>query len=127
MIERCYKSNSVSYRFYGKRDIKVCEQWLDSKYGLLNFYIWAYNNGYEPELTIERKDSNKNYEPENCKWATPKEQANNTRKNVFITYKNKTLTISQWADLLKINYKCFWWRIKKWGEKEAIERSMKNE
>ena len=64
MKARCYNSNHKSYDYYGGRGIKVCDSWKNS---FENFRDWSLNNGYQKELSIERKDVNGNYEPENCK------------------------------------------------------------
>lgn len=91
---RCLNPNHKSYKNYGGRGIKLCEQWLDFS----NFYEWALNNGYKEGLSIERENVNGDYEPSNCHWATAKEQANNTRANHFIEYNEKIKTIQQWED-----------------------------
>lgn len=96
---RCYNSNSKSYNDYGGRGVKVCNEWLND---FNTFYDWAMSNGYNDNLTIDRIDVNGDYEPSNCRWATPKQQANNTRRNNYITYKNKTYTITQWGEILNI-------------------------
>lgn len=94
---RCYNSNVESYRLYGGKEnpVLVCEEWLN---GFEAFYDWSIANGYQEGLTIERVDSNGNYEPNNCKWATAKEQANNTNRNRYITYNGETKTMAQWAE-----------------------------
>lgn len=99
MKDRCrYKTND-NYMRYGGRGIKVCEEWLSD---FMNFYNWAINNGYKDNLTLDRIDSNGNYEPSNCRWLTYKEQANNTRRNNYITYNNETHSLTEWAEILGI-------------------------
>ena len=80
MLDRCNNSNSKDYSYYGGRGITVCDEWLSYD----NFYEWAYSNGYDNTLTIDRIDVNGNYEPTNCRWVNRKTQSRNTRKNVYI-------------------------------------------
>lgn len=74
MKERCNNPNNNRYYRYGARGIKVCEEWESS---FENFYQWAIENGYNDNLTIERKNNKRNYCPENCTWIPLSEQAKN--------------------------------------------------
>lgn len=99
MKERCNYKKHKEYSEYGKRGITVCKEWGND---FMNFYNWAMANGYKDNLTIDRINNNKGYSPENCRWATYKEQCNNTRKNNFITYNNQTHSLTEWAEILGI-------------------------
>lgn len=117
MHKRCKNPNASNYYLYGARGIKVCEEWDN----YVAFANWAKDNGYNDDLTIERNNVDGNYCPENCKWATRKEQANNTRANHYITYNGQTHTISEWADILHINYGTLCSRINRgWSVDEAL-------
>lgn len=101
MKKRCSKPYATSYNNYGGRGITVCDEWAKS-FGA--FREWAIANGYRDDLTLERNDYNGNYEPENCRWATRKEQQNNRRNNRMVEYNGKTQTLAQWADEMNIPY-----------------------
>jgi len=99
MKQRCTNPVSAAIKKnYQDRGITVCSEWHDFE----KFKNWAFVNGYSENLTIERMDNNKGYSPDNCKWATITEQANNKRSNAKITYNGVTQNISQWARQLNI-------------------------
>jgi len=80
MMMRCYNKKSTFFSLYGGNNITVCEEW----HLTTNFYKWALSSGYQENLTIDRIDNSKGYFPENCRWATRKEQVRN-RTNTVIT------------------------------------------
>jgi hypothetical protein len=96
---RCYNTTIPQYKNWGGRGITVCDEWKDS---YETFRDWALNNGYQENLTIDRIDNDKGYNPNNCRWATPKQQSNNKRNNTLITFNNETHTISEWAEIIGV-------------------------
>ena len=108
MKSRCYNKHDKSYKWYGNEGIVVCDEW---RYSYVKFKKWAENNGYKDGLTIERININGNYEPNNCCWKTIKEQANNRRDNISITYKGETKTLKQWAKHIGIPYQTLQFRV----------------
>ena len=102
MLSRCspnYHNSSVYY----ERGISVCEEWL-GEYGFEKFYDWSIQNGYQDDLTLDRKDNNKGYSAGNCRWVTMKTQQNNRSDNVFIEYMGEKKTLKQWCEYLGLNY-----------------------
>ncbi|MDD2495407.1 MAG: hypothetical protein PHX40_04500 [Bacilli bacterium] len=105
MKKRCYKKeNNDDYKNYGGRGITICDEWLNKENGFINFYNWAMVNGYQENLTIDRKDNDGNYEPDNCRWVTIKTQSNNRRSNNLITIDGVTKNITQWAEEYDLCY-----------------------
>lgn len=120
MKDRCYNQNYFQYYLYGGKGIKVCNEWLDKKTGFVNFYEWAINNGYKDNLSIDRIDGNKNYEPSNCRWVTQKEQCRNICTNINITYNGETHCLTEWAEILNIKFGTLYWRYKNWEDINKI-------
>lgn len=121
--DRCYRENHKRYADYGGRGITVCEEWRES---FLAFKEWALSNGYSDAKTIDRKDNDGPYSPVNCRWATRKEQNNNTRKNRLVTYNGETHTISEWADRQGLTYNALLLRLKRgWPVSKALTTPMK--
>ena len=124
MKQRCSDPKDIKYKNYGGRGITVCKEWENS---FEKFYNWSIENKYSSELTLDRKDNNGNYSPENCRWATVKEQNNNKRNNRLVSYNGKTMTVSQWAEISGIRYDTLLSRIKvlKWDIEKAIKTPVK--
>ena len=99
MQQRCYNPSKACYARYGGRGITVCERWRSS------FPAFYADMGDAPAgTTLDRVDNEKGYAPDNCRWATPQEQANNRVTNVVIEHDGKTMTIAEWARHLGLPY-----------------------
>lgn len=118
MKRRCENPNDPNYRNYGGKGIAVCEEWKDP----LVFGKWASESGYEVGLTIDRIDNDGNYCPENCRWATHKEQANNRSTCVYYEFDGESHTLAEWAEIAGINRFTLWSRVNKQGW--SIERAL---
>lgn len=128
MIHRCYNPIDKRYYTHGARGITVCDEWqLDKNHtGMKNFYKWAFNNGYQEDLTIDRIDNNGNYEPLNCRWADYFVQGNNKRNNHMITYNEKTQSLAQWSRECGIGSGTISNRIKSnWSIEKALNTPVK--
>jgi hypothetical protein len=121
MKTRCLNSKDLRYPGYGGRGITICGRWLKFE----NFYA---DMGKRPTgMSIDRINNNGNYEPGNCRWATSKEQAQNRRNSLSITYLGETKAISEWAKLFGIKYGTIKWRLKKGWPVEKILTLKKEE
>lgn len=109
MKKRCLNKESSNYFNYGGRGISICDEWTQYD----SFRDWAISNGYRDDLSIDRIDVNGNYCPSNCRWATSKEQSNNRRSTKYYTFDGETHTISEWAELVGVSYKCMYKRLSK--------------
>lgn len=125
MYCRCYYKTTNQYKNYGGRGIKVCDEWKHLE-GFIKFYNWAMQNGYKDNLTLDRIDVNGNYEPNNCRWITKKEQSNNRTNNVLYEFNGETKTSKQWCDQYGICQTTFIDRLKRgWTLEQALTISTK--
>jgi len=124
MKSRCDNPKNIGYKNYGGRGISYCSEWNDFSV----FLKWSLENGYKSGLTIDRIDNNKDYTPENCRWATRYQQNNNRRCNIKITYNGETHTLSQWCKLLDLKYPRTYYRVvvKGWGAEQAFRKEKLN-
>lgn len=90
MIQRCTNPKNPKYKSYGKRGIKVCNEWVNDR---KSFYKWASESGYKKGLTIDRINNDGNYCPENCRWVSKTEQYYNMQRTIFIKWKGKVVPL----------------------------------
>lgn len=117
MKYRCQKPKNNKYHLYGGRGIKVCERWE-------SFELFLQDMGERPDgHTLDRLDSNGNYEPSNCRWADSHTQCRNRRNNTILTFRGETRTVSDWADVLGFNRNTISKRIRAgWSLEVAFSR-----
>lgn len=120
MKDRRHNPNNDHYADYGGRGITVCSAWRDS------FEAFYADMGDPPSEghSIDRKKNELGYQPGNCRWATFVEQNNNNRRNVLLTYNERTQTIAQWAKDLGISQKTLGKRIR---SGRSVERALTTE
>lgn len=117
MRQRCTNTNHPQYYLWGGKGIKVCEEWQE----FTNFKEWAEENGYNNNLSIDRIDGSKGYYPQNCRWATAKEQSRNTSANRIITIDGVTKPLCDWIEISPITLSTFYKRKKKgMTDREAL-------
>ena len=120
MLDRCYTKNHKSYKDYGGRGIKVCEEWRKS---FSTFYAFM---GLRPiGTTLGRIDNEKGYFPDNCEWQTNECQANNRRSSRKITFNGECKTLSQWSKTLSIPRDTLSFRLKTWDLDRAFTTPVK--
>lgn len=114
MKGRCGNSNLPDFKHYGGRGIKVCERW-----GVFENFL-ADMGECPPNMSIDRIDTNGNYEPGNCRWATQKEQTRNQRRTVWLTLGRRTVSLPEWAEITGLDPSCLFWRYQKGWAHERI-------
>lgn len=124
MKNRCTNPNCNRSQFYKDKGIKVCDRWLGPN-GFQNF-IADMGLRPGPSYSIDRIDNDGDYTPENCRWATDKEQANNHSNNVIIEYNGREQTLALWCDELGLPYGTIWMRLRRgWSVRDAFEKPLR--
>lgn len=106
---RCYDKKCWAYPYYGERGIKVCQEWLENS---KSFIRWSLLNGYKEDLQIDRINNDGDYSPNNCRWVTQLENANNKRNNSYIEHNGQIKSLSQWCRELNLDYKYTHYKVK---------------
>jgi hypothetical protein len=108
MLQRCTNPNAPDYHRYGAVGIKVCDRWKES------FNNFLVDMGERPAgKTLDRIDVKKDYTPENCKWSTASEQQRNKNNNRYITFRDETKLVKDWAILSGLEISMIWARFKR--------------
>ena len=118
MKQRCYKKSDKDYRWYGAKGITVCDEWLNNT---KLFEEWAFNNGYENHLTIDRLDENKNYCPDNCVWVTKEDNSKYKSTTSLIDVDGIIHTGRDWAKTLGLGVNMINRYINTYGKENTIE------
>lgn len=124
MKQRCYDVSRSDYDRYGDKGITVCDEW---KNDFQSFYKWALENGYSDNLTIDRKDNNKGYSPENCRWVTRLEQTVNRRNTIKVTVNDLTHTLTEWCSIIDVHYHTLYRKYKEGVIENYIINKMEEE
>lgn len=123
MKNRCLNKKVRSYKGYGDRGITI-----DNRFNKFEDFLRHMGNSPSDDHSIDRKNNDGPYSPENCEWRTAVDQANNRRSNVKITHNGETLTIAQWASKIGVKSATLWARINvsEWPIDKAISSPLKN-
>ena len=118
MNNRCRNPNFKMYSYYGGRGISVCERWRGGD-GFVNFL--ADMGEAPPGMTLDRINTDGNYEPGNCRWVSQKDQMNNRRNNIVVTIDGRTQTLMQWCEELGLKFNTILYRLRRgWTAGKAL-------
>lgn len=124
MKQRCERKGNNDYHNYGGRGISVCKEWRNDYSA---FKEWALSNGYTDELTIERKNVDGNYCPENCAWISSKAQARNRRTSHWVEYNGERHIVTEWAEIYGVEACALYNRLRLgWSMEKAISTPVKH-
>lgn len=116
MMSRCYNPNSSRYESHGNRGITVCDRWHD-----FNNFLSDMGERPSRNYSLDRINNDGNYTPENCRWATPKQQSRNTRRNRKITIDGQTFCVAEWSEISGIKQDTILARLKSgWNTQDAV-------
>ena len=118
MKSRCYNENDKSFRFYGKKGIKICEEWLSNP---KSFEKWSFENGYEKGLSIDRIDSSSDYSPKNCRWIPVEKNCKYKSTTIIINVDGEEKTGRDWAKELRISTNIINQYRRKYGYENTVE------
>lgn len=126
MVSRCSDSTRDDYKNYGGRGIAVCDEWKNSYHA---FEAWAYSNGHEKGLSIDRINNDGGYYPSNCRWVDRRAQCRNKRNNRTVTAFGETKLLCEWPDdpRCPVNIATLWARLEVlgWSEQDAVEKPLR--
>lgn len=124
MKKRCLNKNNHAYKYYGSRGISVCDEWISS---YENFRNWSLQNGYKEDLTIDRIDTNGNYEPNNCRWTNMAQQNDNKRVTYRFELDGNQYTITELSKKFNLKRSVIYYRLFRlgWNLNDAITKPVK--
>lgn len=124
MRKRCFTQSYKEYHLYGGRGITICERWAEFE----NFFA---DMGLRPSTShsLDRIDSDGNYEPSNCRWATDREQSNNTSRNVWVSFNGSRYSVAQLSRATGVSQYTIhsWLKVQKLTEKQITEKLIARE
>ena len=109
MKQRCGNPSHSSYKDYGAKGVKVCDEWKNFE----KFYAWAMANGYTESMTIDRIDNSHGYSPDNCRWVSAFDQASNKKNNHNVTWNGETHTLAEWSRITGIRSELLRYRLRR--------------